>query len=96
MKLMYVYMLRCKDGTYYTGVTNSVDRRLKEHELGVDVKAYTFNRRPVVVYHQIFDSPLAAIEFEKRLKKWSRKKKEALINGDFEGLPDLSKKAFDR
>lgn len=62
---MYVYMLRCKDGTYYTGVTNSVDRRLKEHELGVDVKAYTFNRRPVVVYHQIFDSPLAAIEFEK-------------------------------
>jgi len=92
---MYVYMIMCRDGTYYTGVTNDVDRRLAQHEAGNDPNAYTYSRRPLkLVYHQIFNEPVAAIEFEKKLKKWSRKKKEALINGDFQNLPNLSKKKF--
>ncbi len=95
MKLMYVYILKCNDGTYYTGVTNDVDRRVKEHADGNDPTAYTFRRRPLeLVYHQMFDAPWKAIEFETRLKKWSKKKKEALINGDFNSLPELSKKQF--
>lgn len=97
MKLMYVYILRCKDGVYYTGVTNDVDRRLAQHNSGDDPTAFTYLRRPVeLVYYQLFDAPVKAIAFEKRLKKWSKAKKEALINGEFEELPNLSKKRFDK
>ncbi|MBI1287436.1 MAG: GIY-YIG nuclease family protein [Flavobacteriales bacterium] len=95
MKTMFVYLLRCSDGTYYTGVTNDVDRRLNEHQNGQNPNAYTFRRRPVeLVYVQMFLDPMNAIEFEKRLKKWSKAKKEALINGEFNELPKLSKKKF--
>jgi putative endonuclease len=94
---MYVYILQCSDNTYYSGVTNSVDRRVKEHEAGISEKSYAFKRRPVkLVYHQLFDNPLTAIEFEKRVKKWPVKKKEALINGRFNELPALSKKRFEK
>ena len=97
MKLMYVYILRCSDGLYYTGVTNDVGRRLDQHNNGDDPSAFTYSRRPVeLVYHQLFDAPSKAIEFEKKLKKWSKAKKEALINGEFERLPNLSKKRFDK
>jgi putative endonuclease len=95
MKLMFVYMLKCADGTYYTGVTNNVDRRFNEHQSGSDGKSYTFGRRPLeLVYTQTFLGSAQAIEFEKRLKKWSKTKKEALINGEFNELPALSKKKF--
>ena len=87
-----VYILECSDGSYYTGVTNDVDRRFGEHQSGFDTSSYTYSRRPVkLVYAQFFDSPSAAIEFEKRVKGWSRAKKEALINEEFHRLPELSK-----
>jgi putative endonuclease len=92
MKTMYVYLLNCSDGTYYTGVTNNLERRLEEHQSGLNKDSYTYRRRPLkLVYHETFDSPLQAITFEKRLKKWSSKKKEALINGRQDLLPELSK-----
>ncbi|MCO4292078.1 GIY-YIG nuclease family protein [Solitalea sp. MAHUQ-68] len=91
MKLMYVYILLCSDGSYYTGVTNDVDNRLLEHNEGGDKRSYTFSRRPVqLVFWEVFQTPMAAIEFEKQVKGWSRKKKEAIINGRWEDLKGLS------
>ena len=91
MKIMYVYILKCSDNTYYTGVTNNLDFRLKQHRLGIPIGSYTFYRRPVeLVYHDIFYDPLQAIEFEKKLKGWSRSKKDAIIKDQWELLYELS------
>jgi putative endonuclease len=87
-----VYILQCADSSYYTGVTNNLDRRLAEHQSGFDTSSYTFTRRPLkLVYAEFFDAPSKAIAFEKRIKGWSRAKKEALINEEFDLLPELSK-----
>ncbi len=94
-KLIYLYILKCKDGTYYTGVTNNLEKRLGEHNSGTNKEAYTFNRKPVVlVWHEIFNDYNLAFNWETQIKKWSVKKKEALINNQFELLPKLSKKDF--
>ncbi|MEI8229616.1 MAG: GIY-YIG nuclease family protein [Candidatus Peregrinibacteria bacterium] len=91
MKDYYVYILLCADNSYYTGVTNDYQRRLYEHQSGCDPTCYTFRRRPVrLVYVGIFGDINEAISWEKRVKRWSRKKKEAIIRGDFEALPKLS------
>ncbi len=91
MKLYYVYILRCKDDSLYTGITNDLDRRLNEHNDGKLTNAYTFSRRPVImVFYQEFTEPKQAIFFEKKLKKWSKVKKEALIKGDFDMLQTLA------
>lgn len=92
MKQMFAYILECSDKSYYTGVTNDVERRVAEHNEGTDKESYTFKRRPVkLLFHTVFNDPLQAIQFEKQLKGWSRKKKEAIINGNWDLLPDLSK-----
>jgi len=89
---MYVYILECSDKTYYTGVTNNLEKRLIVHERGINPNSYTYKRRPVnLVDREIFNDPMAAIRFEKRIKKWSQKKKKALIAGDWDLLPELSK-----
>ena len=88
----YVYMLECADGSYYIGMTNDPERRLAEHEEGGDPTAYTYLRRPVcMVWYDAFQSPTAAIEVEKQIKGWNRKKKQALVDGRFDLLPELSK-----
>lgn len=92
----FVYLLRCSDNTYYTGVTNDVHSRLTEHQSGEDPNSYTYKRRPVqLVFFTEFSDINSAIEKEKQIKKWSKVKKEALINERFELLPELSKKKFD-
>lgn len=79
----YVYILRCNDGSYYTGVTNDYEKRFSEHQDGLDSGCYTFKRRPLeLVYHAEFSEITDAIALEKRVKRWSRKKKEALIRRD--------------
>ena len=76
-------------------MTNNLERRINEHKIGIDPKCYTFNKRPVaIVYSVEFGDVNQAIENEKRIKKWSRKKKEALINGEFDKLKLLSQKEF--
>lgn len=81
----YVYILKCKDRTYYTGVTNDLDRRFNEHAEGTLMDSYTYSRRPVeLVFQQIFYDVNLAIQFENRVKKWSQKKKEAMINDYWE------------
>lgn len=92
MKTFYVYILKCSDGSYYTGVTNNLERRLAEHKEGQNKSCYTYKRRPVeLVFCEDFINPNHAIDFEKQIKGWSRKKKEALIGNDFEKLKDLAK-----
>lgn len=91
MKEYYVYILQCRDGSYYTGVTNDYQRRLEEHQIGESPTAYTFKRRPVkLVYVAAFKDVDDAIIWETKVKGWSRVKKEALILKDFEKLSDLS------
>ena len=90
-KRLNVYIVNCKDDSFYTGVTNNVERRIVEHNSGLDKKSYTYSRRPVkLVYSQEFSDPNEAIRFEKQVKGWSRAKKEALIEGNFEKLVRLS------
>ena len=93
MSAAYIYILLCKDGSYYTGITRrSIDERISEHENGIDIFCYTYHRRPVkLVYSCEFDRIDEAIATERQIKGWSRAKKQALINGQFERLPELSK-----
>lgn len=95
MQTSFVYILKCSDNTYYTGITENVYKRYEEHQSGKHFGSYTFNRRPVSLeYYCSFTNIEIAIEFEKKIKKWSKAKKEALIEGRFEDLPNLSKKNF--
>lgn len=91
----YVYILRCADGSYYTGITQRpVEERVSEHNLGLH-NGHTAKRRPVtLVFADHFDRITDAISFERRVKGWSRAKKEALIRGDFEALPRLAKRGM--
>jgi putative endonuclease len=92
MKTYFVYILKCSDLSYYVGVTNDVERRLAEHNSDYNTTCYTFSRRPIeLLYYQTFQDPNKAIQFEKQLKGWSRRKKEALIRGDLGKLVEYSK-----
>ena len=91
----YVYILLCADSTYYTGVTNNITLRVKQHELAKDPASYTAQRLPIkLVWAQQFKYINDAIAWEKRIKRWSKAKKEALINSEYEKLPLLAKKKF--
>ena len=86
-----LYILRCANGTYYTGSTDNLDRRLVEHAEGLGSN-YTRKHLPVeLVYREDFDSIAEAFAREKQVQNWSRAKKEALIRGDYESLPSLSR-----
>jgi len=91
---IHVYMLRCRDGSYYVGVTRSgLDKRLAEHQSG-RFPGYTHARRPVtLVWAQDFQWLKDAIACERRIKGWRREKKEALIRGDYAALPGLARTA---
>ncbi|MCX6143402.1 MAG: GIY-YIG nuclease family protein [Ignavibacteriales bacterium] len=89
-KTAWVYILRCCDGSYYTGCTIAIEKRLKEHELGV-FPGYTSSRRPVeLVWCSEFPDIFQAIAVERQIKGWSRKKKEALMCGNVDLLHELS------
>ena len=92
MKFYYVYIIQCMDSSFYTGITNNLEKRINEHNDGIDKNSYTYNRRPVVLkWYEKFTNPNEAITFEKKIKGWSRKKKEAIIEGRWNDLPALSK-----
>ena len=91
MYFYYVYILKCSDYSYYTGITNNLDKRIDEHLHGKKRNCYTYKRRPLILkYYQTFNDVLQAIYFEKKIKGWTRAKKEALINGDFDMLQILA------
>ena len=91
MDTAWVYILRCSDGSYYTGKTQvGVEQRLWQHQQGI-FSGYTSTRRPVkLVWFQGFPTYIEAITMERRIKGWTRAKKEALINGDYSLLHVLS------
>lgn len=87
----YMYILKCSNGNYYTGSTNNLDFRLKQHQAG-EGSNYTKKHLPVdLVYYEEYQRIDEAFIREKQVQCWSRKKKEALINGTLESLPVLSK-----
>ena len=94
MESGFVYILECSDGTYYTGSTRDLERRVQQHQAGEGAK-YTKKRLPVkLIYFEELDRIDAAVYREKQIQSWSRKKKQALIEGRLDELPELSKKVF--
>jgi len=94
MSKAYMYILECSDGTYYTGSTKDLMRRLEQHQSGEGAN-YTAKRLPVkLLYYEVYDRIDYAFNREKQVQGWSRKKKEALINGDEQLLSELAKKVF--
>jgi predicted GIY-YIG superfamily endonuclease len=88
----FVYVLRCRDGSYYVGHTTDVAERLERHNAGRG-PAYTAARLPVeLVYSQELPSTDAAVQRETQLKRWTRAKKEALIVTDKSRLHLLAKR----
>jgi predicted GIY-YIG superfamily endonuclease len=88
----YVYILKCSDNRYYTGHTDDLEKRIEEHKSG-SYGGYTSIRLPIeVMFVQEFASRAEALDAERKLKDWSRKKKEALIYKGWEGLIALKKK----
>lgn len=91
MNIYYAYILKCADNFYYTGVTNDIEERFRQHQSGYNERSYTYSRRPVeLVFQYEFNDIHQAIAFEKQVKGWNRKKKEAIINGEWDKLPELS------
>lgn len=94
--MAWVYILRCSDGTFYTGSTLDLDARLWQHNFGAKGEGanYTFKRRPVeLVFAQYYEDVEDAFVVEKQVQGWSRAKKLALIEGRFTDLPGLSRNA---
>jgi predicted GIY-YIG superfamily endonuclease len=92
----WVYILRCSDDSYYTGHTDNLDNRIGEHQSGLG-HGYTSSRLPVkLVWAQECPTREEALTAELQIKGWSRKKKEALMLGDWKGLSLLSKKDFSK
>jgi predicted GIY-YIG superfamily endonuclease len=86
----YLYLLECADGSYYTGSTWDLHRRLAEHQSGIGAN-HTAKRRPVkLVYCEQYDRIEDAFRREKQVLGWSRKKKEALMRSDFDALGELA------
>ena len=88
----WVYMLQCADQSYYVGHTNDLEQRILQHQTG-ELDAYTATRRPVrVVYTQEFPSREEALAAELQIKGWSRKKKQALVHGDWLEISRLARR----
>jgi len=89
----FVYIIKCSNGTFYTGSTSSLHNRIYDHKLGVDPRAYTYRLRPVtLVWAEEFESRIDALNIEKQIKGWSHSKKQALIDNDFEKIHQIVKK----
>jgi len=95
MKTYTTYILKCSDDTYYVGFTSNIDKRVIEHNTSRFENSYTSTRLPVeLVYTEHFQYPNNGIKREKQIKRWSKAKKIALINGEYDELTPLAKKKF--
>ena len=87
----WVYMLRCSDGSFYTGHTDNLELRLAQHETG-EIGGYTSTRLPVeLMFTQPCVTREEALAAERQIKGWSRAKKEAMIRGDWESVRRLAR-----
>ena len=92
MSVGYLYILECSDGSFYTGSTKDIELRLLQHQAG-EGSSYTKHRLPVkLIYLEEFLRVDEAFYREKQVQGWSRKKKEALIEGHLSELPELSRR----
>lgn len=92
MPNFFVYILKCNDGSYYTGHTDNIEVRIHAHKNKL-YDNYTSIRLPIkLVFVQMFFSREAAFRAERKIKGWSRKKKEALIKKDWNEIIKLSNK----
>ena len=91
MKTYYVYIIKCSDKTFYTGMTNNIARRWQEHCYGDNKSAYTYSRKPLhLVFFETFNDVNQAFAFERKIKKWSSAKRQALIDENWDRLKQLS------
>ncbi len=91
----WVYIVKCADGSFYTGLTRNElpEARVQQHNEGTFPDAYTATRRPVeLVYAEYLDLVTDAINAERKIKGWSSREKSALISGDWGKVQALSKR----
>jgi putative endonuclease len=87
----WIYILRCADNSYYTGHTDNLEQRIGEHQIGL-CGGYTTSRLPVeLVFSQECSTRIEALTAERQIKGWSRKKKEAMMSGDWAEVSRLAK-----
>jgi len=90
----WIYILRCSDDSYYTGHTDNLEKRIGEHQTG-QCHGYTASRLPVeLAWSQECTTRDEALSAEMHIKGWSRKKKEAMMRGDWSAVSQLAKKDF--
>ena len=87
----FVYMLRCVDGSFYVGNTDQLEIRMAQHHDGTFPDSYTHERRPVeLVWFQEFPTRDEALNRERQIKGWSREKKIALVDENWDRVKALS------
>ncbi|MDA3890582.1 MAG: GIY-YIG nuclease family protein [Salinivirgaceae bacterium] len=87
----YMYILKCANGSYYTGSTKYLELRIQQHQNGEGAN-YTKKHLPIeLVYYEEFDRIDDAFYREKQVQGWNRNKKEALIRGDIDGVHELAR-----
>ena len=92
MLTFYIYILKCNDNSYYVGHTDNIEKRISEHRIK-KYSGYTSTRLPIeVAFVQQFSTRYEALSAERKIKKWTRNKKEALIKDGWTGLINLRKK----
>jgi putative endonuclease len=95
---IFIYMLRCADGSYYVGsaIGEDLAPRIAQHNAGA-YPGYTFTRRPVIlVWSDYFERIADGIAAERQIKGWSRAKKEALMRSNWDDVSDLSRRRAGR
>lgn len=94
--VFWVYLLRCADDSYYAGHTDNIENRIGEHQTG-SYPGYTANRLPVkLAWSQECTTREEALSAEMQIKGWGRKKKEAMMRDDWEGVALLAKKTLEK
>jgi putative endonuclease len=94
--MAWMYILECADGSYYVGSTKNLEQRIAQHLSGLGSR-YTSGRLPVkLVCVEEYDRISDAYSREKQVQNWSRAKREALINRNYETLPTLAKKKYEK
>ena len=88
----WVYILQCADNSYYTGHTDNLEGRIAKHQLG-EIEGYTSTRLPVkLLFSEEFPTRDEALACEQQIKGWSRRKKEAMMRGDWVGVSQLARR----
>ncbi len=89
----HAYLLRCSDGSFYAGHSDTLEQRIAQHDQG-SADGYTRDRRPVVLeWCAEFSTREEALAAERQIKGWSRAKKQALIRGDWDGVSMLARRS---